>query len=47
MDDLGLKQAEGSIFTGEDEVFAFRRAVSRLTEMQTSLYWNESVDAAL
>jgi hypothetical protein len=25
-----------SLFTGEDEVFAFRRALSRLTEMQSA-----------
>ena len=27
-----------SLFTGEDEVFAFRRALSRLTEMQSVEY---------
>ncbi|KAM4866433.1 AFG1-like ATPase isoform 3-T7 [Thomomys bottae] len=44
MDDLGLSQesAEGlSMFTGEEEIFAFQRTVSRLTEMQTEQYWNE------
>ncbi|XP_021571647.1 lactation elevated protein 1 isoform X2 [Carlito syrichta] len=44
MDDLGLSQdsAEGlSMFTGEEEVFAFQRTISRLTEMQTEQYWNE------
>ncbi|XP_045400088.1 AFG1-like ATPase isoform X4 [Lemur catta] len=44
MDDLGLSQdsAEGlSIFTGEEEIFAFQRTISRLTEMQTEQYWNE------
>ncbi|XP_059032918.1 AFG1-like ATPase isoform X1 [Mustela lutreola] len=44
MDDLGLSQdsAEGlSMFTGEEEVFAFQRTLSRLTEMQTEQYWNE------
>lgn len=30
-----------SIFTGEEEVFAFQRTVSRLTEMQTEEYWVE------
>ncbi|KAJ8355666.1 hypothetical protein SKAU_G00184600 [Synaphobranchus kaupii] len=42
MDDLGLgKDAwrRFSIFTGEEEIFAFRRTVSRLTEMQTAQYW--------
>eukprot|EP00002_Diphylleia_rotans_P038413 TRINITY_DN8739_c0_g1_i1.p1 TRINITY_DN8739_c0_g1~~TRINITY_DN8739_c0_g1_i1.p1 ORF type:complete len:482 (+),score=85.87 TRINITY_DN8739_c0_g1_i1:49-1494(+) len=32
------KMQMGSMFTGEDEVFAFARAVSRLTEMQTQEY---------
>ncbi|XP_053520802.1 AFG1-like ATPase isoform X2 [Artibeus jamaicensis] len=44
MDDLGLSQgtAEGlSMFTGEEEAFAFQRTISRLTEMQTEQYWNE------
>ena len=30
-----------SMFTGEEEVFAFQRTISRLTEMQTEQYWNE------
>ncbi|XP_078068511.1 AFG1-like ATPase isoform X2 [Mustelus asterias] len=30
-----------SIFSGAEEVFAFQRTVSRLTEMQTEQYWNE------
>ncbi len=40
MDDLGLTEADtgSSIFTGEDEMFAFSRALSRLAEMQTSEY---------
>ncbi|KAJ0008607.1 hypothetical protein NQD34_016022 [Periophthalmus magnuspinnatus] len=44
MDDLGLKRDEASslsIFSGEEEMFAFQRTVSRLTEMQTEEYWNE------
>ncbi|XP_060072077.1 AFG1-like ATPase isoform X2 [Ylistrum balloti] len=47
MDDLGILQRSGvgdakaSIFTGEEELFAFERTVSRLTEMQTLEYWNE------
>ncbi|XP_033741440.1 AFG1-like ATPase isoform X2 [Pecten maximus] len=47
MDDLGILQRSGvgdakaSIFTGEEELFAFDRTVSRLTEMQTLEYWNE------
>ena len=40
-DDLGLAAADApSLFTGEDEVFAFRRTVSRLAEMQTQPYWD-------
>lgn len=44
MDDLGLKERssetrELSIFTGEEELFAFDRTVSRLTEMMTEEYW--------
>lgn len=30
-----------SIFSGEEERFAFQRTVSRLTEMQTEEYWLE------
>ncbi|MBN3311104.1 AFG1L ATPase, partial [Amia calva] len=44
MDDLGLTgntAQELSIFTGEEEIFAFQRTVSRLTEMQTEQYWTE------
>ncbi|XP_074166247.1 AFG1-like ATPase isoform X2 [Sminthopsis crassicaudata] len=44
MDDLGLSQdsAESlSMFTGEEEIFAFQRTASRLTEMQTEQYWND------
>ncbi|XP_070809623.1 AFG1-like ATPase isoform X1 [Pituophis catenifer annectens] len=44
MDDLGLSQdsAEAlSMFTGEEEIFAFQRTISRLTEMQTEQYWKD------
>ncbi|XP_063765640.1 AFG1 like ATPase a isoform X1 [Eleginops maclovinus] len=44
MDDLGLKRDEASslsIFSGDEEMFAFQRTVSRLTEMQTEEYWVE------
>ncbi|XP_053446826.1 AFG1-like ATPase [Nycticebus coucang] len=43
MDDLGLSQDSAglSLFTGEEEIFAFQRTISRLTEMQTEQYWNE------
>lgn len=43
MDDLGLKAAEGkklSLVTGEEEIFALDRTVSRIIEMQTSQYWD-------
>lgn len=44
MDDLGLKGASAetqnmSIFTGEEEMFAFERTVSRLAQMTTPEYW--------
>ncbi|KAL2098867.1 hypothetical protein ACEWY4_005347 [Coilia grayii] len=44
LDELGIKQDAASslaIFSGEEEVFAFQRTVSRLTEMQTEEYWLE------
>jgi len=46
IDDLGLTSKEGrdlSFITGEDEIFALGRAVSRITEMQSQQYW-ESID---
>ncbi|XP_074541190.1 lactation elevated protein 1 homolog B [Halichoeres trimaculatus] len=42
LDDLGLsgEAAEHlTLFTAEEEIFAFQRTVSRLTEMQTESYW--------
>ncbi|XP_038617093.1 LOW QUALITY PROTEIN: AFG1-like ATPase [Tachyglossus aculeatus] len=44
MDDLGLSQGSAaglSIFTGEEEIFAFQRTISRLTEMQNEQYWSD------
>lgn len=46
MDDLGLKEKNDytktmTIFTGEEEAFAFDRTVSRLTQMMTPEYWEE------
>ncbi|XP_036941702.1 lactation elevated protein 1 homolog B isoform X1 [Acanthopagrus latus] len=44
LDDLGLSgdAAEHlTLFTAEEEIFAFQRTVSRLMEMQTELYWME------
>ncbi|KAJ8397635.1 hypothetical protein AAFF_G00436340 [Aldrovandia affinis] len=42
MDDLGLAKDAWrrlSIFTAEEEIFSFRRTLSRLKEMQTAQYW--------
>ncbi|XP_051172910.1 putative ATPase N2B [Leptopilina boulardi] len=45
MDDLqishGSEDHKSNIFTGEEELFAFDRTVSRLSEMQTTEYWQE------
>lgn len=45
MDDLNIKigseNAASNIFTGEEELFAFDRTMSRLAEMQTPEYWNQ------
>lgn len=44
LDDLGLSGEAGerlTLFTAEEEVFAFQRTVSRLMEMQTERYWTE------
>lgn len=30
-----------TLFTAEEEIFAFQRTVSRLMEMQTEAYWME------
>lgn len=48
MDDLGLDAntiGSSSIFTGDEEIFAFARAVSRLSEMGTR-QWAERVKGA-
>ncbi|XP_063757542.1 lactation elevated protein 1 homolog B isoform X2 [Eleginops maclovinus] len=41
LDDLGLSGAAEhlTLFTAEEEIFAFQRTVSRLMEMQTESYW--------
>lgn len=46
VDDLGIQAAsegslDASVFSGEEELFAFERTVSRLTEMQTKDYWKK------
>ena len=45
IDDLGIKASEqdslkASVFSAEEELFAFDRTISRMTEMQTKEYWN-------
>jgi len=35
------ESTELNVFSGEEEEFAFKRAVSRLSEMQTDAYWKE------
>jgi len=39
---LGSENEKASIFTGEEELFAFDRVKSRLMEMQTEEYWELS-----
>lgn len=45
LDDLAITQDDKStdlnVFSGEEEQFAFQRAVSRLKEMQSKTYWDE------
>lgn len=45
MDDLkishGSDDHKSNIFTGEEELFAFDRTISRLAEMQTTQYWEQ------
>lgn len=45
MDDLkishGSDDHKSNLFTGEEELFAFDRTVSRLSEMQTAQYWEQ------
>ncbi|XP_060523923.1 putative ATPase N2B [Cylas formicarius] len=41
MDDLKITENDltANVFTGEEEIFAFDRTLSRLTEMQSDSYW--------
>ena len=44
IDDLSIKADDketlnAAVFSGHEEMFAFERTVSRLTEMQTKEYW--------
>ncbi len=40
MSSQGSQDYSASIFTGEEEIFAFERTVSRLVEMKGEEYWN-------
>lgn len=42
MDDLQISDKNVSIFSGEEEMFAFDRTVSRLNEMQSENYWAQA-----
>lgn len=44
LDDLDLKGSDTkiSLFTGEEEIFALDRTVSRIVEMQTNQYWESA-----
>nr|CAH8871776.1 unnamed protein product [Trichobilharzia regenti] len=46
IDDLNIKMDHpsniGSIFTGEEDLFAYSRTLSRLREMSSKAYWNKS-----
>ncbi|XP_071800779.1 AFG1-like ATPase [Asterias amurensis] len=48
MDDLNISMdvssSSASIFTGEEELFAFERTISRLTEMQSEEYWKSNME---
>ena len=49
MDDLAgvhPSSVTSALFTGEEEIFAFRRTVSRLLEIQTAEYWRVAGPAA-
>ena len=46
VDELGIKADDkdalnATVFSGHEEMFAFDRTVSRLTEMQTKEYWKK------
>ncbi|KAK9884460.1 hypothetical protein WA026_007303 [Henosepilachna vigintioctopunctata] len=43
MDDLDLNKADAraNVFTGDEEIFAFDRTISRLTEMLSHDYWKK------
>ena len=39
--DFANNLISSGVFSGEEELFAFDRTVSRLTEMQTKDYWKK------
>ena len=39
-----MSSSSASIFTGEEELFAFERTISRLTEMQSEEYWKSNME---
>lgn len=46
IDDLGIKAKDSgslnaSVFSAEEELFAFDRTISRMTEMQATGYWDQ------
>ena len=46
IDDLGIKAGslgslDGRVFSKEEEILAFDRTISHLTEMQTKDYWKK------
>ncbi|RZF35898.1 hypothetical protein LSTR_LSTR014844 [Laodelphax striatellus] len=45
LDDLnintGEENSQANVFTGDEELFAFDRTISRLSEMQTKDYWDQ------
>ena len=46
VDDLAINASEtgslsAGVFSGEEELFAFDRTISRMTEMQTKDYWKK------
>jgi len=40
----GDSNEKASLFTGEEEVFAFERTISRISDMRSAAYWNLSGD---
>lgn len=49
--DLNINRGDSnetaSLFTGEEELFAFERTISRMTEMSTAAYWSDTEQSVL